>query len=136
MDGQRRAQEAYDRMLAAYQESDDPNRLQQYRRKAKTNARRAARLLADLERAAAAFGLDPDGMAFGASRMAVDALKADADAKAFAYAELAGQVGGTDVGKAAMADGVPAYALADFAEERGADTSAVRGLFQEAQAIS
>lgn len=92
--------------------------------------RRAQRRLAEIQAAAARFGIDSDSL--GNALVAVNGLQAAAQERARQYAQMARQAeenGRANVAAAARADEIPALVLADVVEEAGGDSSSGRAAF-------
>lgn len=101
----------------------------------KAALKRARTLFGDLTTAVKTFGIEPSSLKLNEALTSVKGLYAQAHTRAklvAAAAEEAKRVGGEDGAKiaaAAAADAIPVGMLADFVEERGGDTEALREAF-------
>jgi len=94
--------------------------------------RRLTRLLSDVQKAAARFGIERTTLSLTDAMAGVNALQAGMYERARAYAEAVEQVrvlGDSAMANAAGTDLVPAGVLADDIDERGGDASALRDAF-------
>lgn len=94
--------------------------------------RRLTRLLSDVQKAAARFGLDRTTLSLTEAMAGVNALQAGMYERARAYAAAVEQVralGDAAMANAAGADLVPAGILADDIDDHGGDASALRDAF-------
>lgn len=94
--------------------------------------RRLTRLLSDVQKAAARFGIDRATLSLTEAMAGVNALQAGMYERARAYAEAVEQarvLGDAAMANAAGADLVPAGILADDIDDHGGDASALRDAF-------
>lgn len=93
--------------------------------------KRTEKLVKDLETACRMFGMDMTGLPFAQHWQRVASIRALNGARAEFYTQMAEAVRDTPMAAAAANNEVPADVLADYAEERGMETTAVRAAFAD-----